>query len=151
MAAAPATVEEIAILLQRLENSPEMHKKRSRYNIWVPSPNRIDNLRVIIQAASERIAKADLFHFIEEEFNLKTSSVESMFPFLKVSGLIEEVGRNIYMATTAANAWLETGNDLDFIRVLHSNMQFVGEMKVKRLFCRRNSCRIWNLYNITMM
>lgn len=119
---------EIAILLQRLENSPEMHKKRSRYNIWVPSPNRIDNLRVIIQAASERIAKADLFHFIEEEFNLKTSSVESMLPFLKVSGLIEEVGRNIYMATTAANAWLETGNDLDFIRILHSNMQFVGEM-----------------------
>lgn len=119
---------EIALLFQRLKNSPEMHKKRSTYNIWVPSPNRIDNLRVITHAATERIAKADLFHFIEEEFNLKTSSVESMLPFLKVSGLIEEVGRNIYMATTAANAWLETGNDLDFIRILHSNMQFVGEM-----------------------
>lgn len=120
--------EEIAVLLQRLTNSPELHEKRSTYNIWVPSPNRIENLRVITQVASERITRADFFQFIGEEFNLKVSSVESMMPFLKVSGLIEEVGRNIYLATPAAKAWLETGNDLDFIRLLHSNMQFVGEM-----------------------
>ncbi|WP_271004147.1 restriction endonuclease [Listeria seeligeri] len=119
---------EISFLLQRLEDSPENHKKRSTYNIWVPSPNRIENLRIIIQAASERIARVDLFRFIEDEFNLKTSSVESMLPFLKVSGLLEEVGRNIYLATPAANAWIGTGNDLDFIRIFHSNMQFVGEM-----------------------
>ena len=119
---------EIAILLQHLTDSPEMHKRRSTYNIWVPSPNRIDNLRVITQAASERISKVDFFNFIEEEFKLKASSVESMLPFLKVSGLIEEVGRNVYLATPAAKAWLETGYDLDFIRILHSKMQFVGEM-----------------------
>ena len=119
---------EIAMLLQRLTDSPEMHEKRSTYNIWVPSPNRIDNLRMIVQFASERISRADFFHLIEEEFHLKVSSVESMMPFLKVSGLIEEVGRNIYLATSVAKAWLETGNDLDFIRILHSNMQFVGEM-----------------------
>lgn len=40
--------EEIAILLQHLADSPEMHKKRCTYNIWVPSPNRIENLRMII-------------------------------------------------------------------------------------------------------
>lgn len=119
---------EIAILLQRLIDSPEMHKRRSTYNIWAPSPNRIDNLRVIIQAASERITKADFFHFIEEEFKLKASSVESIMPFLRASGLIQEVGKNVYLATPAAKAWLETGKDLDFIRILHSNMQFVGEM-----------------------
>ena len=34
------------------------------------------------------------------------------------------------MATSAAKAWLETSNDLDFIRILHSNMRFVGEMIV---------------------
>lgn len=119
---------EIAILLQNLTNEPENHSGRSTYNIWVPSPNRIDNLRIIIQAASERISKADLFHFIEAEFSLKASSVESMLPFLKVSGLLKEVGRSIFLATPAAAAWLETGNDLDFIRILHSNMQFVGEL-----------------------
>lgn len=51
-----------------------------------------------------------------------------MLPFLKASGLLEEVGRNIYVATPAAKAWLETGNDLDFVRILHANMRFVGEM-----------------------
>lgn len=120
--------EEIAILLQRLTDSPEMHKKRCTYNIWVPSPNRIENLRMIIQSASDQITKTDLFGFITNKFKLRLSSVESMLPFLKASGLLAEVGRNIYIATPAAKAWLETGSDLDFIRILHANMQFVGEM-----------------------
>lgn len=59
---------------------------------------------------------------------MKSGSVESMMPFLKASGLLEEIGRNIYVATPAAKAWLETGSDLDFIRILHAHMQFVGEM-----------------------
>lgn len=119
---------EIASLLQRLTETPELHSKRNTYNIWVPSPNRIDNLRTIIQFASNRVTKADLYQFIESEFSLKESSAESMLPFLKASGLLEEVGRNIYIATPASKAWLETGNDLDFIRIIHSNMRFVGEM-----------------------
>lgn len=125
IAAPPA---EIAMLLQNLADSPELHKKRCTYNIWVPSPNRIENLRIILQYASERIARNDLFHFICEEFKLKVSSADSMLPFLKASGLLEEVGRNVYVATSAAKAWLETGNDLDFVRILHANMRFVGEM-----------------------
>ena len=119
---------EIAVLLQSLAESPEAHLKRNTYNIWVPSPNRIDNLRRIMQAATERITRADLFTFIENEFDLKPSSVESMLPFLKASGLLEEVGRGVYMTTAATNAWIETGNDLDLIRILHVNMRFVGEM-----------------------
>lgn len=119
---------EIGILLQRLVEMPELHKKRSTYNIWAPSPNRIDNLRVITQFALERVSRADLFQFIEDEFNLKKSSAESMLPFLKASGIIEEVGRNIYIATPAAKAWCETGDDLDFVRILHAHMRFVGEM-----------------------
>ena len=119
---------EIAILLQRLKERPEQHKKRSTYNIWAPSPNRIDNLRVLTQFALERVSRADLFQFVENEFKLKKSTAESMLPFLKASGIIEEVGRNIYIATPAAKAWCETGDDLDFVRILHAHMRFVGEM-----------------------
>ena len=36
-----------------------------------------------------------------------------MMPFLKASGLLEEVGRNIYQATAAGQAWLGSGDDLD--------------------------------------
>lgn len=120
--------EEIASLLQHLFDIPDDHKKRSTYNIWVPSPNRINNLRIIVQFALERVSRTDLFKFIEDEFSLKASSVESMLPFLKAAGLLEEVGRNVYIATSASKAWCETGNDLDFIRILHCHMRFVGEM-----------------------
>lgn len=124
----PDAPTEIGTLLKDLAESPSLHQKRNTYNIWVPSPNRIENLRVIIQFATERISKAELFQFIQKEFNLKVGSVESMLPFLKAGGLLEEVGRNIYIATPAAKAWLDTGNDLDFIRILHTHMRFVGEM-----------------------
>lgn len=119
---------EIYELLQALADNPELHKKRNTYNIWVPSPNRIDNLRTIVQFSYEKVSRSDLFNFIEEEFGLKASSVESMMPFMKADGLLEEVGRNIYIATSAAKAWCESGNDLDFIRILHSHKRFVGEM-----------------------
>ncbi len=123
-----APPEDIAILLNNLMVSPELHNKRSTYNIWAPSPNRIENLRIIVQYATEKITRNKFFDFICKEFNLKLSSVESMLPFLKVAGFIEEVGRNIYVATATAKSWIETGNDLDFIRILHSHMRFVGEM-----------------------
>lgn len=119
---------EIHELLSALENDPILHKKRNTYNIWIPSPNRIENLKTIVQFAFERVSRSDLFDFIENEFRLKTSSVESMMPFLKADGLIEEVGKSIYVATPAAKAWCESGNDIDLIRIFHANKRFVGEM-----------------------
>ena len=119
---------EIAELLSVLQENPALHKKRNIYNIWAPSPNRIENVKTIVQYAFERVSRADLFEFVENEFNLKASSVESMMPFLKADGLIEEVGKGIYVATPAAKAWCESGNDLDFIRIVHAHKRFVGEM-----------------------
>lgn len=49
-------------------------------------------------------------------------------PFLKASGLLEEVGRNIYITSSVAKEWCETGVDIDFIRILHCHYRFVGEM-----------------------
>ena len=123
----PADIQE---LLQALKDDPTLHKKRNTYNIWGPSPNRIENLRTIVQFSFERVTRTELFNYIEEEFGLKVSSVESMMPFLKADGLLEEVGRNVYMATSAAKAWCESGNDLDFIRILHAHKRFVGELLI---------------------
>ena len=125
IASPPAEIQE---LLQALKDDPSLHKKRNTYNIWVSSPNKIENLRTIVQYSFERVTRTELFNFIEEEFGLKASSVESMMPFLKADGLLEEVGRNVYIATSAAKAWCESGNDLDFIRILHSHKRFVGEL-----------------------
>lgn len=119
---------EIEETLQRLKDEPSLHRKRSTYNIWVPSPNRIDNLRDIVVFANDKVSRKELFCYIENHFNLKSSSVESMLPFLKAADLIVEVGRALYTSTPAARAWSETGNDLDFVRILHANFRFVGEM-----------------------
>lgn len=127
IASPPAEIQE---LLQALKDDPSLHKKRNTYNIWVPSPNRIENLRTIVQFSFEKVTRTELFNFIEEEFGLKASSVESMMPFLKADGLLEEVGRNTYIATSAAKAWCESGNDLDFIRILHTHKRFVGELLI---------------------
>lgn len=120
--------EEISSLLNALREDVELQKDRSTYNIWVPSPNRIENLRSIVSFSKDRVDKNELFGFISKRFNLKTSSVESMLPFLRVSGLVEEVGRNVYQSTPAAKAWCETNDSIDFIRILHSKMRYVGEI-----------------------
>lgn len=119
---------EIESMLKHLRDDPSLHWKRSTYTIWVPSPNRIENLRSIATFAFERVSRSELFTFVEERFNCKSTSVESMLPFLKAADLIAEVGKAIYIATPAAKAWCETSYDIDFIRILHANMRFVGEM-----------------------
>ncbi|WP_147433019.1 restriction endonuclease [Catellatospora citrea] len=128
----PQAPQEIAVLLEELSTAARTHESRNTYNIWVPSPqsnpNKVENLRRIINAASERIGRKELFSFVCETFDLKTSSVESMLPFMRASGLLVEVGRGVYEATPAARAWIESGEDLNFIRILHANMRFVGEM-----------------------
>ena len=128
----PEPPAEIAALLGEFSMLNRTHESRSTYNIWVPSPssnpNKVENLKTIINAAFEKIEREELFSFICQTFNLKDSSVQSMLPFMRASGVLVEVGRGIFEATPAAKSWIESGDDLNFIRILHANMRFVGEM-----------------------
>lgn len=119
---------EISNMIQELYDNSLMHKERCTYNLWAPSPNKIENLRKILKYSCEKVTRTELFKYIGDEFNLKVSSVESMMPFLKASGLLEEVGRNIYITSSVAKEWCATGADMDFIRILHCHYRFVGEM-----------------------
>lgn len=128
----PEPPTEIAAILDEFSTQNRTHESRSTYNIWVPSPpsnpNKVENLRTIINAAFQKIEREELFSFICQTFGLKRSSVESMLPFMRASGILDEVGRGVFEATPAAKAWIESGDDLNFIRILHANMRFVGEM-----------------------
>ncbi|MBM0275029.1 restriction endonuclease [Micromonospora tarensis] len=128
----PDAPAEIAALLADFSTSARTHESRNTYNIWVPCPpshpNKVENLRTIMNAALGRIERGELFSFIGETFELRSSSTESMLPFLRASGLLVEVGRGVFEATPAARAWVESGEDLNFVRILHANMRFVGEM-----------------------
>lgn len=119
---------EISNMITELTNNNQLHKNRCTYNLWAPSPNKIDNIRKIINYSCEKVDRTNLYNYICTKFNLKTSSAESMMPFLKASGLLEETGRNIYVASSVAKEWCQTGADIDFIRILHCHFRFVGEM-----------------------
>ena len=128
----PEAPGEIAALLDRLSTTPGAQDARKTYNIWVPSPKsdpgKIENMRTIITAASEPIGKEELLSFIASRFGLRRSSVDSMMPFMRAAGLLQEVRRGVFVATPAAKAWLRSESDIDFIRILHGNMRFVGEL-----------------------
>ncbi|RZU28494.1 hypothetical protein EV284_5820 [Streptomyces sp. BK022] len=128
----PEPPEEIAALLAHLAVTDGAQEARNTYNIWVPSPkedpNKIENLRTCIAAAEDQLEKDALLGFIANRFGLKRSSVDSMLPFVRAAGLLLEVRRGVFMATPAAKAWLRSGSDIDFIRILHANMRFVGEL-----------------------
>ncbi|WP_327069509.1 restriction endonuclease [Kitasatospora sp. NBC_01302] len=128
----PEAPGEIAALLAHLAATDGAQEARNTYNIWVPSPkedpNKIENLRTCIAAAEDQMEKAALLGFIADRFGLKRSSVDSMLPFMRAAGLLLEVRRGVFTATPAAKAWLRSGSDIDFIRILHANMKFVGEL-----------------------
>ncbi|MGY2033148.1 restriction endonuclease [Nocardia gipuzkoensis] len=123
---------EIRALLDQLSTSERSHESRSTYNIWVPSPeshpNKVENLRTIVNAAIDPIGREELLIFIADTFSLRRSSVDSMMPFLRASGLLSEIGLGIYQATPPARAWIASEDDINFVRILHANMKFVGEM-----------------------
>lgn len=126
---APADVQEV---LDELRNSTRSHESRKTYNIWVPSPstnpNKVQNLRTIINAAVTPVEREELLQFVADKFGLRRSSVDSMLPFLRASGVLEEIGLGVFEATTAAKAWISSDDDVNFIRIMHANMRFVGEM-----------------------
>ncbi|WP_433138958.1 restriction endonuclease [Actinomadura nitritigenes] len=128
----PEAPTEIAVLLNRLSTNAGEQEARKTYNIWVPSPasdpNKVENLKVCISAAAEPIQKEEFLSFIANRFELKRSSVDSMLPFMRAAGLLQEVRRGVFTATPAAKAWLTTGSAIDFIRILHGNIRFVGEL-----------------------
>jgi hypothetical protein len=123
---------EIKVLLSELYTPERSHNSRNSYNIWVPSPasnpNKVENLRTIVNASIDPIKRDELLVFIAETFRLRRSSVDSMMPFLRASGLLHEIGLGIYQATAPARAWVESEDDVNFVRILHANMKFVGEM-----------------------
>lgn len=64
---------EISNMIAELADNNQLHKDRCTYNLWAPSPNKIDNLRKILKYSCDKVSKSDLFNYIGDEFNLRTS------------------------------------------------------------------------------
>ncbi|MDR2834473.1 MAG: hypothetical protein LBV67_12240 [Streptococcaceae bacterium] len=150
----PQAPIEIANLIKELSDLNRREDPRNTYNIWAPSPanypNKVKNIKSIVENAKKTIEKEDLFSFITERFTLRRSSVESMLPFLKASGLLHEVRRGIFSATPLSMEWINSNSDINFIRILHCKMRFVGEIlqNAKKIISRNELYKIGEKYGL---
>ena len=60
---------EISNMITELTNNNQLHKNRCTYNLWAPSPNKIDNIRKIINYSCEKVDRTNLYNYICTKFN----------------------------------------------------------------------------------
>jgi len=95
---------------------------------FFPGENPLESIRSAVEWAADRITKEQFVSECNASLGIGRSSVDSFLRPLLNYGLLEEVGRSLYEATSPAMEWLTSGDDLNVIRVLHSKARFVGEL-----------------------
>lgn len=86
------------------------------------------SLRIQLDGINPRITKNDYIRLCVTEFGSKESSAISALDTLRHTGLIRQTGFSTFDTTDAAHAWLESGEDLDLVRILHAHIRCVGEL-----------------------
>jgi hypothetical protein len=85
---------------------------------------------MLTSAAVPEITVAEFENVCNEYFGVKASSASSALTTMRTLGLYDPAGRNIFSASNAAREWLESGNDVDLIRIVHAHLRFVGEILI---------------------
>ncbi|NKQ26581.1 restriction endonuclease [Streptomyces galbus] len=88
----------------------------------------IASLQALVSCAIPIIARKDLYEFCQAEFGSKESSTAATITMLRGTGLVEQVGLDTFAATDQAKAWVNSGDNLELARILHSNILFFGEI-----------------------
>ncbi|MGW3442935.1 Lsr2 family DNA-binding protein [Streptomyces sp. NPDC001076] len=88
----------------------------------------LDNFRILTDLAFPRTTKDDYIRQCAEQFTVKESSAEQTLWTLRALNILEQVGMHTFAPTPVAVEWLESGNPLDLVRILHSKVALVGEV-----------------------
>ncbi|MEU3946544.1 restriction endonuclease [Streptomyces sp. NPDC029526] len=86
------------------------------------------SFRKFVTALAEETSRQAVDEFAASEFGLRPSSSAGALSALKNAGLVEQVGFNLYRATSVGVACLQGSTNLDFLRVIHAKFSFVGEV-----------------------
>ncbi|MCR1162149.1 hypothetical protein NEK97_11810 [Paenarthrobacter sp. UW852] len=126
----PEAPEIIAALLKQL--SPDELAARNPVLGYIPRGNGetdlVQSLYLLVNAASPSISRADLLAFAQKSFGVSESSFSAVMTTLNKSGLLEQVGFNIYSPSGPAAAWLESQSTLDLVLLLHRRYLFMLEI-----------------------
>jgi hypothetical protein len=129
-ASLPAADSRIQEILDNL--SDEGLRQRLTPGMYIPKgPSFYDSLtslRIQLDGINPRIAKDDYIRLCGTEFGSKESSAISALDTLRHTGLIRQTGFSTFDTTDVAHAWLESGEDLDLVRILHAHIRCVGEL-----------------------
>jgi hypothetical protein len=130
-ASLPVGDSRIQEVLDNLTN--ESLRQRLSPALYIPKgpASRYDSLtslRIQLDSTGPRITKDDFTHLCESEFDSKESSAISALDTLRHTGLVRQTGFSTFDTTAAAQAWLESGEDLDLVRILHAHIRCMGEL-----------------------
>jgi hypothetical protein len=122
---------EVGHLLEMLSAAESEHERRGHIVSYIPSGHGnspVDSLKLLTSAAIPEISLENFETMCVEQFGIKSSSSRSALSTMRALGLYDIAGRNKFTATPAAQEWLDTGDDVALIRIVHCHMRFVGEL-----------------------
>ncbi len=82
----------------------------------------------LVNACSPQVTKGDLLAHVQKEFGVSESSFGAVLSTLTRSGLVQEIAVGVYAPTQLSLAWLETGDALDLVLLMHARYRFVLEI-----------------------
>ena len=83
--------------------------------------------RICEHVVSERLSSPGLASWIKGDFDLKSDNNKDRVAFLLKAGVLESAASHLHLSEYT-NRWYETQDDGILIGLLHSRLQFVGEM-----------------------
>lgn len=111
----------------------EKLRDRSAPGMYIPKGpaslyDSLTSLKVQLDSIGPRITKTDYIRLCATEFNNKKSSAISALDTLRHAGLVRQTGFSTFDTTGVAHAWLESGEDLELVRILHAHIRCMAEL-----------------------
>ncbi|GIF45005.1 hypothetical protein [Actinoplanes xinjiangensis] len=123
----PAGAPEITAFLGSLDEEA-LRCRRRLIGYFPGGSSGPETMRRLVAAAAPSVSRDEWVALCGERFAIgETSALQSLASFRGV-GLVKRTGPDSDAVTPLAQAWLDSGTDLDVIRILHGNIRFFGEI-----------------------
>lgn len=121
--------DEIVVLEADTDQAKRV-RREPKFSV-LPSPRgqdtqKIETLRSILVEMRYGVSKSELDEYLVREFNYRSGT--SLLTGLRAAKLILEAKRQVFQTTPAAQAWIDSGDDVNLLRILHSTLGFVGKI-----------------------
>jgi len=123
LAPAPLLIASMLANINQIQRS-----KTYKASPFFPGEDPVDSIRKAVEWAEGRITKSQFISECSSAFGISESSVGSFLHPLLNYGLLDEVGRGLYESTAPAVEWINSYDDLNLVRILHSRARFIGEL-----------------------